>query len=321
MQPPGALRVRIDSHVAQPPIARNATPRASHFPQNATPIPASRRRARPLYAPTIFGTPEDVLAYYGAGVELDRLRMGEGVLERARMEDLLSRLLPAEGRVLDVGGGPGVYAEWLSQRGYQVHLVDSVPLHVEEARRCAGHPPSFSVTQGDARALAFDADSFDVVLLLGPIYHLAERAERVAALGEARRVCRSGGAVIAAAISRFTPALDGVRRGSITNNQVFSNVQAEVAHGQRVPPEARMSAFPQAYFHLPDELTSEAMEAGLAVVDVYGIEGPGWLFPDIEARMADAVMRERIMWLARIAERDPHLRAVSAHLLLITTAP
>lgn len=202
-----------------------------------------------------------------------------------------------------------------------MHLVDSVPLHVEEARRRAGHPPSFSITQGDARALAFDADSFDVVLLLGPIYHLAEREERVKTLREARRVCSSGGIVIAAAISRFTPALDGVRRGSITNDLVFANVQAEVTHGQRVPPEARTAPFPQAYFHLPDELAAEARDAGLVVLDVYGIEGPGWLLSDIETRMAEPVMRERIMWLAQITERDPHLRAASAHLLLTSTAP
>jgi ubiquinone/menaquinone biosynthesis C-methylase UbiE len=261
-------------------------------------------------------SPTTALASNSTGFEWARAFWS--VLEQ---RELLSRLLPPEGRVLDVGGGPGVYAEWLSQRGYQVHLVDSVPLHVEEARRRAGQPPSFSVTQGDARALAFDAGSFDVVLLLGPLYHLAERDERVPTLGEARRVCRSGGTVIAAAISRFTPALDGVRRGSITNDQVFSNVQTEVAHGQRVAPEARISAFPEAYFHLPDELAAEASEAGLVVLDVYGIEGPAWLLADIEARMAEPVMRERIMWLARISERDPHLRAASAHLLLASTAP
>jgi len=53
--------------------------------------------------------------------------------------ELLDRLLPRPpARVLDVGGGPGTYAAPLARRGYQVHLVDPVPLHVEQARQVAG---------------------------------------------------------------------------------------------------------------------------------------------------------------------------------------
>jgi ubiquinone/menaquinone biosynthesis C-methylase UbiE len=91
------------------------------------------------------------------GTRLTRTRHG-------RME-LLARYLPAPpARILDVGGGTGVHAIWLAERGYEVHLIDPVPLHVERARVYN----RFTVAEGDARDLAQPDCSADVVLLLGP---------------------------------------------------------------------------------------------------------------------------------------------------------
>ena len=70
--------------------------------------------------------------------------------------ELLDRLLPGPpARRLDVGGGPGTYAAPLASRGYRVHLVDPVPLHVEQARQAAGRDPAsgFTAALGDAREL------------------------------------------------------------------------------------------------------------------------------------------------------------------------
>jgi ubiquinone/menaquinone biosynthesis C-methylase UbiE len=106
------------------------------------------------------------------------------------------------GRVLDVGGGPGNYATWLAEDGYEVKLIDATPELVEQARRRAGEPPAFEAAVGDARDLAEPDESADAVLLLGPLYHLPARDNRMKALAEARRVLRPGGLVAAAAISR-----------------------------------------------------------------------------------------------------------------------
>jgi ubiquinone/menaquinone biosynthesis C-methylase UbiE len=70
---------------------------------------------------------------------------------------LLERYLPpAPAIVADIGGGPGRYAIWLAERGYHVHLVDPVPLHVEQARGAAHARAGVSLATaelGDARAL------------------------------------------------------------------------------------------------------------------------------------------------------------------------
>lgn len=117
--------------------------------------------------------------------EEDRLsRTAHGQLEFLRTQELLRRHLPpAPARVLDVGGGPGVHARWLAEDGHVVHLVDPVARHVEQAAARHG----VTAALGDARALDQDDGSVDATLLLGPLYHLVDPADRLAALREAVR--------------------------------------------------------------------------------------------------------------------------------------
>src|SRR5919201_6232747 len=91
-------------------------------------------------------------SHYRAGVELDRLVGGSSRIEFARTRELLERFLPPPpARVLDVGGGPGRYAAWMAGSGYAVHLVDPIPLHVEQATATArGLSNPFTVSAGDA---------------------------------------------------------------------------------------------------------------------------------------------------------------------------
>ena len=124
--------------------------------------------------PTPDGSPllaPEMLAYYAGGTEARRLFVERGNLERVRTQELLLRHLPPPpGVVLDVGGGPGAYAHWLANCGYEVHLIDPVPLHVEQARQAslagAGRPLASS-RSGDARQLDWATESADAVLLNG----------------------------------------------------------------------------------------------------------------------------------------------------------
>lgn len=255
---------------------------------------------------------EAFLHHYSLGVERDRLLAGGDHLELVRTFELLADVLPPPpARLLDVGGGPGVYAARLARAGYDVQLVDVVPLHVEQARACAETQPKapFEAQLGDARALARFADeSVDAVLLLGPLYHLTSRDDRVQALAEARRVVRPGGIVAAAAISRYASLLDGTVQGLLSDPRFAAIVERDLRHGQHRNPENVEGWFTTAYFHLPQELCAEVEEAGLAVERLAGVEGPGgWLggWPE---------QRELVLRAARLAENVP---AMSAHMLCI----
>ena len=258
-----------------------------------------------------------IRTYYESGVELDRVTKGYSRIEFARTKELLERHLPAPpARVLDVGGGPGAYAEWLAELGYDVRLVDPVAVHVAHAsRRSSGR---FDARLGDARRLDEADASYDAVLLLGPLYHLVDRADRVRALGEARRVVRPGGIVAAAAISRFASLLDGLLSGHLRDEEGWRVVQRDLAEGTHFSPPDRPALFTTAYFHRVEELRDEVEEAGLAVEAVYGVEGPGWL---LEEKLDDELVRDDVIRVARALERESTALGASAHLLAIGARP
>lgn len=262
----------------------------------------------------------EILGHYEQGVELDRLTGGSSRIEFARTKELLERHLPrAPARVLDVGGGPGAYAAWLAGRGYKVTLVDPVPMHVSEAAAVSARSARpFSASLGDARDLEQTDGSFDVTLLLGPLYHLPERAERLRALSEATRVVRSGGIVAVAAISRFASILDGMVTGYLSDPRFSAIVEEDLREGTHRNPTGNVEYFTTAYFHRPDELPAELSEVGLVVDALYGVEGPGWLRSE---QWDEAAGRESILRVARAVEREPSMIGVSAHLLAVGHRP
>src|SRR5437763_2898573 len=130
------------------------------------------------------GLSNSMLSWYEEqGDEPGRLLSGRGRLEAARTKELIERYVPQGSlSVLDVGGGAGYYTSWLAGLGHRVAMLDPVPSHVELARIEAGKPPAFEAQVGDARDLPFDDATFDIVLLLGPLYHLLASQDRLLAL-------------------------------------------------------------------------------------------------------------------------------------------
>jgi SAM-dependent methyltransferase len=223
--------------------------------------------------------------------------------------------------VLDVGGGPGAYATWLADLGYDVHLVDPVPLHVEQAAAAArASRRQFTVAQGDARNLDEDAGSFDAVLLLGPLYHLIRAEERREALDEARRVLVPGGVVAVAAISRFASIVDGLARGLLLHPEFRTIVADDLRSGVHRNPTDIPGAFTTSFFHRPDELANEVTVAGFELDAVYGVEGPaGWFAPPTPPD-EESPDHELLVWVARAVEQEPALLGASAHLLAVGRA-
>jgi SAM-dependent methyltransferase len=252
----------------------------------------------------------DILEYYDRGDEQDRLTAANR-LELLRTQELLERCLPpAPAAILDVGGGPGVYAAWLSERGYDVVLIDPVPLHVEQAR-ARGCPEA---RIGDARALDRPDRSADAVLVMGPLYHLVDRDERLQAWREAARVVRPGGVVVAALISRFSAVIDGVVRDFMLDPAIGEPIRRCTETGILYAPRV---AFTTAYFHRPDEIAAEVHDAGLELDAVYGIEGPGEWMADLDVRLDDPARRAALLELARAVETEPSVLGASAHLLAV----
>jgi ubiquinone/menaquinone biosynthesis C-methylase UbiE len=262
-----------------------------------------------------------ILGYYAAALERDRLFQGRCQLERVRTQELLARHLPPPPAVvLDVGGGPGVYAGWLATQGYEMHLVDPVPLHVEQAAadpELGDHPLS-SARVDDARRLDQPASSVDAVLLMGPLYHLTDRADRLQALREARRVARPAGWLFAVGISRFTSLLDGLSAGYLHDSTFACIVEQDLRDGQHRNPDNHPGYFTTAFFHHPEELQAEIRDAGWSIVETVGIEGPGWWMPrEFAEWWDDETRRERLLAAVRAVEREPTLLGLGPHLMVV----
>jgi ubiquinone/menaquinone biosynthesis C-methylase UbiE len=268
--------------------------------------------------------PDDSLAeirqHYADTDESSRLRAGWFQLEQARTRELILRHLPpAPATIVDVGGGAGAYACWLATIGYQIHLLDPVPKHVEQARRASTLQPEHplaSAEVGDARKLPQADASADAVLLLGPLYHLVKREDRLACLCEARRVLRPGGLIWGAGISRFASLFDSMAHRFFDDPTFATILAQDLEDGQHGNSTGNPLYFTDAYFHRPGEL-AEFLASGFQVVELVAIEGPGWLACDFTRLWNDPTQRERLLDVVRKVEREPSIIGASSHVMAI----
>jgi len=256
--------------------------------------------------------------FYKNAAEEKRLTYGLGPLELERNQELIVRFLAEKGgTVLDIGGGPGVYAEWLAGLGYKVFLVDPVGKHVQQAqKRSAKLKKPFKAILGEARSLGFEDSSADLVILHGPLYHLQERAERIAALKESYRVLKPGGALLGFAINHSISTLTGLLNGMIHDPQFYDMCLDELATGIHNAPAAWPGILSEAYFHKPEQLVAEVQEAGFTGTELFAVEGMIWLDSKYFETRTDAAKKEKMMDLLRQTEQDQALLAFSPHMMV-----
>lgn len=252
-----------------------------------------------------------IQAFYRDRYDEDQrlVRSGHGRLEFARTQELLRRHLPPPpGRILDVGGGTGAHARWLAADGYDVHLIDPVPEHVRQALDNGG---DHTAAVGDARSLKHGSGLADATLLLGPLYHLDDPADRAQALSEAVRATRPGGLIATAAISRYAAILELGANGRLGATNV-SRLTAILKTGHHPEDPA---GFTSAYMHRPEELHAEMIRAGLHDVVVLGVEGPSAPALDNAPPEALEQLLPAAVLCARMLESDPAMMCASPHLM------
>jgi ubiquinone/menaquinone biosynthesis C-methylase UbiE len=273
--------------------------------------------------PDMLPIPEEVRYYYAQGKESTRLtKTPEGQVEYLRTKELLQRYLPPPPAViLDVGGGPGIYACWLASHGYAVHLVDPIELHVKRAQEASARQrahPLASCELGDARHLTAESATVDAILLLGPLYHITERDERAFALSEAYRVLRPGGVIVAAGISKFMSALDGLSKGFVDDPAYREMMERDLIDGQhRNPFPEKTEYFTTSILHQPNELRREMASAGFTRLESLAVEGPAWLLDDLESYLDYSDRTAILMKVLRSLETEASLMGASKHFLTI----
>jgi ubiquinone/menaquinone biosynthesis C-methylase UbiE len=263
-----------------------------------------------------------VRAFYGGIVDVqwsrfDRFaRIEEYVLRRC-MRDLLP---PPEATVVDIGGGNGRHALYLAEQGYQVLLGDVTPELVDDARRraTASGLRLAAAEVCDARSLPWPDASADGGLLLGPMYCLADAAQRMAVLREARRVLKPGAPLFVQFFSRVA-ALRSILEVAPATVGLF-NWADFLAEGHftddQVPDYLRVH-----YFATADQARAELTAAGLKVHTLRGMDGPAPSYG--QRNLADAPEPIVRQWaeIAYVVGASPEYRCTSTHLLAVAHRP
>lgn len=137
--------------------------------------------------------------YYSGYDEDGRLGSRHGSVEYLTTMRYIEKYLRPGMRILEIGAGTGRYSHALAKKGYLVDAVELVEHNIEVFRRNTLGDEKITIVQGDARDLSgFEDDTYDITLLLGPMYHLFTVEDQKQALSEAIRVTKKGGICFAA---------------------------------------------------------------------------------------------------------------------------
>ena len=236
----------------------------------------------------------------------------------------IQKYLPATGKVLDNGAGPGKYAVRLAQHGYAVTLTDLVPRLVEVAREKANEVGVSNQFEGfhvaDARNLSILPDEqFDASLALGPMYHLQEELDRNQAMKELYRVTKKEGIVFVAFMPRIKHVLSSLLQPSNWRpNDNMESVQQFLHTGEfNHSDEGR---FTGAYYFNVDEIKPFMTAHGFETINLIGSSNIGSLISKDQwaywQNRGENECSQLIEMLKEIAT-DPSILGISSHLLYI----
>ena len=144
-------------------------------------------------------TKEYLANYYEQYNEDSRLISKHGMIEYITTMKYVEKYLRLGMRILEIGAATGRYSHALTQKGYQMDAIELVEYNIEIFKQNTIKGESVTITQGNAVNLsAFESGTYDITLLLGPMYHLFSKDDKLKALSEAMQVTKKGGIVFAA---------------------------------------------------------------------------------------------------------------------------
>ena len=245
-------------------------------------------------------------------------RMSRRPLEFARCKEIITRYLSKDKMtILDIGGGTGAFSFWLSEQGHAVSLLDFVPEHIETVHRHEeekGLRLEASVI-GDACCLPFGDNCFDLILLMGPLYHLTQRQDRLKALREAYRVTSPGGTIICETISRFSSLIDGFFLDFIKDPEFAPIMKEDLISGLHRDTSSGRNYFTDAYFHHPDDVPGEIAAAGFRFEKLIAVTSFGSMIPDIETKMKKLDFSKLLLETIKDVECEKSLMGISSHFI------
>lgn len=230
--------------------------------------------------------------------------------QAARVEFLttvryIEKYLTPGGKILDVGAGAGEYSFYFARKGYHVSSLELADANVAAFRAKMTKDDTIDLVQGNAMDLSrYERDSFDVVLLFGPLYHLHEEADKLRSIKEAKRVCKPDGKIFFAFIS---------------NDMVILTMQQcqddYLLNGDYNKETFRLDDFPFV-FHTVDHCRDLLKKGGVHICHEVASDGASELLQDLINDLDEASYQQYLRYHFYICEKQEFL-GMSNHLLFV----
>nr|WP_307990709.1 class I SAM-dependent methyltransferase [uncultured Niameybacter sp.] len=211
--------------------------------------------------------------YYDSMSEKELLRLANPYsnIEYETTLYLINKYFSKEGKILDIGCGPGRYSLALLERGYKVSLLDLSQNELDIAKKKItekGYEAEGYYCQSAMELDGFEDNSFDGILVMGPMYHLHGKENRRHVLEEVKRILKPGGKALIAYINMW-----GVLKASVyefptafeKEQHFYEPEQGDVEFSQE-------QAFTRSYFTTPPHALEAIEEAGFKLVSYAGAE-------------------------------------------------
>lgn len=259
----------------------------------------------------------DIRDMYNTGWDIEDSRLRRHQLERDITWLYLDEYLPMRGRILEVGAATGAYTLELARQGYEVLAVDMAEKLVAGAKAKAsqaGLSARIEFRVGDARVLeGIPEGAFEGALLMGPLYHLTLREERILAIERVNSCLRSGGILFSSMLSRF-----GILGDRLKSSPSWIENETEVAsviqRGHR-PDDAPRGGF-RGYYVTVEEIASLHEQAGFQTIVIAGAE-PAISADDESYNSLEGEQQRLWLDLLYKVSAEPSTVASSRHLLYV----
>jgi ubiquinone/menaquinone biosynthesis C-methylase UbiE len=256
--------------------------------------------------------------YYDRNVEREWTRLDEHWLEYEITYHHILSYCKKGSKTLDIGGGPGKYAFRLANDGYSVFLADLSDENIAFAKKyqnTTGIKLSGSAVV-DARDLtSFDDNTFDIVLCLGPFYHLQRKEDRDKVISEIFRVAKTGGIVFSAFITKYAPIYDLLRKDPSKILEWKELIHSFLETGLHNPkPDSK--GFPTAFFVDPSKIEDYFSVVNKETMCLFGCES---LFTQSEEKLKVLSEEEKEEWLrlGKVLSTSPMAISNSEHVVYV----
>jgi len=201
--------------------------------------------------------------------------------------------------------------------------LELAPSAVEYAVNNQSENNTFVAEVCDSRNVNRPDESADIVLLMGPLYHLQDADDRIKVLNEARRVLKKGGLLFSVGISKFSSTTWALSTYGKYNNfldeDIYNNmIENELSSGMHIRPKEYPYFIAQAYFHTPLGLQEELESAGFRTIQKHAIEGVIWFTPCLDEKWTDKKSREILLNIVRRTENEEEIMGMSPHFMIVS---